>query len=750
MSEVVVTRYELDIADAEKNLEKIVKGMGALDKSTDAAEEGTKDLTGELGSASQKLKVLDTTSKQTTKGLKELGSASSGVGAAFKGVGKELGAAFPALGRVTGAVQKLGIAFKAALGPVGLIIAGVVAALGFLLKAFFGTQEGADQLRKVTAFLEIAFDRLIGAAQRAGKAIVDAFGSEQESALEGIGQSIQDNLLNRIAAVGKAFELTKDIVVNTAKGIAAALEGIFDEKARAQAEEYFAAAGRATVEYGNTLLTLATGVDDVFGKIGSAVGGIQKEFEEATKAAETLRTAEIALRKAKIAQAAEQGKLNRLFQEQVQISQDVNKSAEERTEAAKAAIAAQDRLATLQKAVVQQELNILNIKAAQNDTDDEALLIITQKKAELEQIDADRLSGTRRVQNVINGIEKQIADQRIAEAKRAEEEARKLQEAREQGQGALDAFLAEKRKERELADASELERRVFLIQDAAAKEIEEARKLADALRAISEETDLPGIKAQEAEAILLIEQQLAADLAAVKAGADEAELERLAEQQAARLDLLKSTADEVGEVVTGLADGSIETAEDASKALLKIALDTAEKQALIAVANATTGSLATPQSIATGGAAGIAQAAILAALIKGAFALLKSQIAGSFYEGGIVGKDGGTKMHNGRDGYLIRAHQGEHIMPTDKTKKYLPYLEMMRDGQFEKFLNTTAQLNSYSTRATSSTAAPGFNDRRIVGALSGISNAREQRKQTELLALVASGLRRGTNARYTA
>jgi len=34
--------------------------------------------------------------------------------------------------------------------------------------------------------------------------------------------------------------------------------------------------------------------------------------------------------------------------------------------------------------------------------------------------------------------------------------------------------------------------------------------------------------------------------------------------------------------------------------------------------------------------------------------------------------------------------------------------------------------------------------------LSGISNAREQRKQTELLALVASGLRRGTNARYTA
>jgi uncharacterized phage infection (PIP) family protein YhgE len=94
MSEVVVTRYELDIADAEKNLEKIVKGMGALDKSTDAAEEGTKGLTGELGSASQKLKVLDTTSKQAAKGLKTFEKESKGVGAAMKGVGQELNAAF--------------------------------------------------------------------------------------------------------------------------------------------------------------------------------------------------------------------------------------------------------------------------------------------------------------------------------------------------------------------------------------------------------------------------------------------------------------------------------------------------------------------------------------------------------------------------------------------------------------------------------------------------------------------------------
>ena len=748
MAEVVVTQFQLDIGQFEQQLEKATKGMSSFDKSADSAEDNTKDLGNELGSASGKINLLDKSTRKASKGLDQFGKKGAGVSGAFKDVGKELNAAFPAFGRVAGAVQKLGIAFKAALGPVGLIIGAVVAALGLLVKAFFGTQEGADKLRKVTAFLEIAFDRLIGAAQRAGKAIVDAFGSDQENALDDIGSSIQRNLLNRIQAVGQAFVLTKDIVVNTAKGIAAALEGIFNAEARAEAEEYFAAAGRASVEYANTVLKVVTGLDDPFQSLQNAIEGVTNEFNEASKAAEILRTAEIALRKAKIAQAQEQGRLNRLFQEQVQLSQDVNRSADERREAAQSAIAAQERIAELQKNVIKQELAILKIKAEQNDTDDAALLIIAQKEAELEQVEADRVAGTRRVQNQLNAIEKQITDQAIAEAKRAEDEREKLRIAREEGQASLDAFLAEKRKERELAEATEIERRIFSAQDAAAKEIEEARKLSDALRAISDETDLPAIKEQEAEVIRLIEQQLAADLVAIREGADEEELARLAEVQQQRVELLQAAADQAGDVVAGVADGSIKTAEEASKAILGIALDAAEKQALIAVSNATVGSLATPQSIATGGTLGLAQAAVLAALIRGAFALLKSQLAGSFYDGGIVGKDGGTKVHSGRDGYLARVHKGEHIMPTATTNKYLPYLEAMRNGTFEDMLSTTAALNAYA--APTVTATPSFNDRRIVGALGGVGSLSEQRKQTQLLGMLAERMARNPSKRYWA
>jgi hypothetical protein len=747
MSEIVVTQYQLDISQFEEAIGKATKGMESLDKTTDKTEESTADLSGELGSASDKMVMLEKTSKVAGKGLDEVGEKSGGASEAFKTFKNELNSAFPIFGKIGNAAKALGVVFKSALGPIGIAIAVVVGAIGGLLAAFGRTQEGADQLRKVTALLEIGFDRLVGFLQVLGKALFDAFSNPKQAIID-IGNAIQQNITNRIQAVGEGFRALADVVTNTAAGIALSIKGIFDDDAKKEAEDYFAAAGEASIRFGKAVLKGVTGLDDVIGTVRDGFNAIGAEIDATTKAADRLRGAEIALRKARIAQAAEQGKLNRLFQEQVQISQDVNKTAEERTAAAQQAIAAQDRLATLSKAVAQQELNILEIKAAQNDTDDEALLLITQKRAELEQIDADRLSGSRRVQNVINGIEKQIADQAIAEQKRIAEEQSKLQEARQQGQAALDAFLAEKRKERELADATELERRVFLAQDAAAKEVAQARKLADDLRAISDEEGLPAIKAQEAETIKLIEEQLAADLAVIREGVDAEEFARLEEQLQKRSKLVEGITNDITDVIGRAAAEQENIATAASKGLLDIALKSLEAQAPIWSAQIVGGSLATPQSIASGGAAGIIQFTALLAILRGVIALARSAVAGAFYDGGIVGKDGGTKYKNGKDGYLVRAHEGEHIMPTNTTRKYLPYLEAMRNGTFERMISTTAALNSFEPSATTTTTS--FNDKRLVGALGGVGSVSEQRKQTELLAAIARGMSAGRSKRYHA
>ena len=87
-------------------------------------------------------------------------------------------------------------------------------------------------------------------------------------------------------------------------------------------------------------------------------------------------------------------------------------------------------------------------------------------------------------------------------------------------------------------------------------------------------------------------------------------------------------------------------------------------------------------------------------------------------------------------------------MPTDKTNKYLPYLEAMRHGNFEDMIRTTAQLNSFSP--PSLTQVPSFNDRRLVGAMGGVGSIEEQRKQTELLAALNRQLSQRPSKRYYA
>jgi hypothetical protein len=758
MSEVVVTRYELDIADAEKNLEKIVKGMGALDKSTDAAEGGLKDLSGEIGSAADKVTLLEKATKKGASALTDVEAAAGTLGKELGGVVKNAVGLTGSFGKVATAAISLGRAMIVALGPVGIIITAVVAAFAGLVKIFAGTQEGADRLNRILEPLKAGLAATFGLLQTISKVAVDT------------------------------LRLLFNIATFNFSGAADAFDDL---------KESATGAVDAVANFGNTLSNAL--------ETGARLAKIKEDL------------ADIAIEIAK-----NEGRINREFQEQLQIANNVNASAEEREAAAREAIRLQEELTAFRLQELDLLIEQLELKQSLNDTTKEELLELVKLQSQREQIVADQLQATRRVNNTINAIQKQAADKAIAEAKRrADEEKKRLEEigqaevslaklkddiANRSLERSLDEFgrralAAERGAEQERKAAEQLfdklaqlnagnkgelerieqERSAALlairrelnaklddieqkrIDDDEKKRVEELDKVRqvltaeDVLRreAIDKEFDLLVSAAERritneeelTETLVALQKERQRRLDEVLSDADVADIERQQKEEELlqkKLDVYQNSANQIESVVEGLAAGSIKSAEDVGKALIGIALEAAEKQALIAAFQAF--------AVETGqkGLAGIATGLAITAIIKAAFGVLRSQIAGSFYEGGIVGKDGGTKMHNGRDGYLIRAHQGEHIMPTDKTKKYLPYLEMMRDGQFEKFLNTTAQLNSYGTRATSTTAAPGFNDRRIVGALSGISNAREQRKQTELLALVASGLRRGTNARYTA
>jgi ADP-ribose pyrophosphatase YjhB (NUDIX family) len=733
MAEVVVTQFQLDISQYEANLVKATKGMEGYDKATNEADAGTKELEGELGSASQKFKVLDGATKQASKGMKEVGKDAGAAGSAIGMVKDKVNEAVPALGRVGGAVKALGLIFKSAFGPIVLLVGLVVGAIVGLGKAFLSTERGADALQKVTTIVTTVLDRLLGIAQRVSFVLVDAFKNPKQAVAD-LWEAIKQNLVTRLDGLVDQFKAFGEVVA-----------GVFTLD--------FDRVKAGVLDFGESTVQAITGVDDAIGKAGRAFERFGAEIASAAKEGDRIFEIGEELEALAIRRAKEEARLNRTISEQLAIARDVNATSDARKAAAEQAIAAQNQLAGLSLKENALLIERIKLQQKQSDVGFEGQLELAKLTAAQDQIEADRLDAGRRARAIIAGVDAENAAAEIERQKKLAEADAERQKLRIETQQEVNDRLDELRQERELAGLSETDRAIEEAKIQAAKEVETAGALYDNLEklAAGNAQQIVDIRAQQAENIALIEQGLVEKITAIQAEADQtqtekqkADAEKLKEEEAQRLAIVQDAATQVEGVLTGLADGSIKTAEDTSKALLGIALEAAEKQALIAAFNAL------GIEAGTKGVAGIATGLLIGALIKSAFAALRSQLAGSFYEGGIVGKDGGTKMHSGRDGYIANVHKGEMIMPTDKTNRYLPYLEMMRDGKFEKFLNTTAQLNGYSAKATTSTATPSFNDRRLVGTMAGVGSLREQRKQTELLAMVAQGLNRGRNARYTA
>lgn len=128
-------------------------------------------------------------------------------------------------------------------------------------------------------------------------------------------------------------------------------------------------------------------------------------------------------------------------------------------------------------------------------------------------------------------------------------------------------------------------------------------------------------------------------------------------------------ADALQQIGTAFGDFFTNQEKDAAafgKLILKITLDIVEKQILLSIAQAQAASLASTQSVATGGIAGLAQAALLTGLIKGAFAAIKSQILekGGFIneQGGVAQgsrhRSGGINMYDGRTGQWVGQVEG--------------------------------------------------------------------------------------------
>ena len=528
MAEQVVTQFVLDLSQYDAQIASATDSMAEYDAEATEAAKANKDLSGSVGSASTKVTQLATASKAAGKGIKDVGTATKdasknagGFKAAFGAAKDELNSAFPVFGKIATAAKALGRAFTVALGPVGIVIAAVVAGIGLLLKAFAGTQEGADKLAKVTAVLGAVFDRLLGVAQVLGKAIFDTF-SDPQQAVSDLWEAIKTNLSNRLDGFIEQWKALGDVIA-----------GVFTLDSDRISE--------GVDNFGEATTRVLTGVVDLTDKASKAFSDFGDEIEKAAETGARIAEIDRNLRALALNRAEQEGRITRELEEQRAIVSDVTKSSAQRTAAAQKFNALQKQLTDFETRRLDLEIERGNLAASTSDTLDEEKIRIAELVSAKEEALARELAANREINNQINGLNKAAADKAIAEAQRATAERIKAQEEelaatieRVKAQDALDldlnnrkaALLKQELEFIKKAQEDELLLRVAGGEDQIDVLAEQAQQRQNILAQI-----------QEAEVVALLAKFDAEYEAAVQSGVD---LAALSAQQEAELAAFKT------------------------------------------------------------------------------------------------------------------------------------------------------------------------------------------------------------------
>lgn len=507
--------------------------------------------------------------------------------------------------------------FKIALLATG--IGAIVVAIGALAAGFLSTQRGVDAVNKVLTPLKIVMQRLWGIVQELGTALVDAFSNPQQT-IKDLWQALKENIINRITGIADQFKALGKIIRSA---FSLDWEGVKEGAA----------------EFGESTLQVMTGVDDLTGKVAAGFKSLGAEISLA--ADEGARLAEIKkeLEELAITTALEEGKLSRIFQEQREILNDVNKSNKERLIAANKAIEASGRSKDLKL----QELALLieeqQLKMKQNDSDREAQLELAKLQAQRDEIEADNIKENLRIRNTANGIKKAQEAERLkaaADAAAAREKA------------AADIAAAQKK---EAEDYVNFQKEI----DSQLSEMEDEMIADEIKKAQTTEDELNKILAERLK-----------DDAKLKNKALKEESDR---QEKIR-DSYNNTASAIGEALGEMIGDSEVSFKDFGKKMLIMMLDVLEKQTLIYIAGAV-GTEAASKPFP----ANLLTAALKVLAIKTAFTAAKAAV--SKFERGEVDIQG--RRHS-QGGIPAEIEGGESVINRTGTARSRETLELINSG----------------------------------------------------------------------
>ncbi len=293
------TEKELELQAALKKEAKSIEDLKLKNKAL-TAQRNKLDLTTEKGRRTLKNlnKQIDANNKKIKENSDNLSKQRMSVGgytAAIKDSGVQFGVLGLAMTKLkTGfALVKAGFSsMKAAMISTG--IGAFVLAIVALVQSFKDTEEGATRLEKVLIPFKILFGNLTDLVSDMGDGIYNAF-ADPKQAVKDLWGFIKSQIMNRLTGIGQSF-------VSLGKIIESAFtldwEGV----------------KQGSVDLAESLIQVATGVEDISDKIGNFVKETAKETAQAQKMAnERLalqkKEREIMVENAKLAQQIARNRL---------------------------------------------------------------------------------------------------------------------------------------------------------------------------------------------------------------------------------------------------------------------------------------------------------------------------------------------------------------------------------------------------------------------------------------------------------
>jgi hypothetical protein len=366
----------------------------------------------------------------------QIGVTNRNVGNYSEGFQKAIGSTGQ-FGKSFGVVNNL---FKTS--PIGLVVTAIALLVGKVTQA----QGVTDGFAKVLTPINVIFESIVGVLQNLGGRILPLFENALKNPVEtlkNLGNIILENILNRFRALGKI-----------APAIGKILKGEFTEGFK---------------DLGNAVLQAGTGVENLIDKtleLGKSAG---KFFDEAIKKAQRLNELTREIEEAQNNQVLNEARLNREYEEALELAKDLTVSSKQREKAAQEAIRIQNQLTKDRLDILEREIEQAQIKASLNDTDRKAQFELNKLIAQRDEIEANRLKTIRGVQRTLAQINKQEAD----EAKRRREEVARAASEAEKERLRIEA---EAQKERNDRFKEELKQRAQDISAQAREDINQLRE----------------------------------------------------------------------------------------------------------------------------------------------------------------------------------------------------------------------------------------------------------------------------------